>query len=109
MISRVVHCHVKPEKVQEFRNTLNQRFVPRIERQNGFVDLIEGLDAKTGTFVCTTLWTSLADVERYDQGLFQDVAQALIPLLAEPPIVETLPVENSTVHNISAGTKTVAA
>jgi quinol monooxygenase YgiN len=109
MISRVVHCHVKPEKIQEFRNTLNQKFVPRITRQSGFVDLLESMDTKTGNFVCNTLWDTTADVERYNQGLFQEIAQALQPLLTEPPTVETMQVENSTAHNINAGTRTAAA
>lgn len=109
MISRVVQCHVKPDKIGEFRNTLNRDLIPRIQRQQGFVDLVEGIDTNTGSFVCNTLWETKADVDRYDQGLFQEVAERLIPLLTEQPAVETLTVENSTIHNINAGRKTAAA
>lgn len=44
-----------------------------------------------------------ADVERYDNGLFQEVAAAITPLLQGPPTVQTLPVENSSAHSVRAG------
>lgn len=109
MISRIVTCNVKPEKLNEFRNTLNQRFLPRIQQQRGFVDLVESLDMDTGTFVCNTFWNNNHDVETYDNTLFQEIANALTPYLQNQPAVQTLNVENSTVHNISAGKKTAAA
>lgn len=109
MISRIVTCNVKPDKLNEFRNALNQRFLPRIQQQRGFVDLVESLDTGTGTFVCSTFWNTKQDVENYDNTLFQEVANALTPYLEHQPTVQTLNVENSTVHNISAGRKTAAA
>ncbi len=109
MISRIVTCNVKPEKLTEFRNTLNQQFLPRIQRQQGFVDVVESIDTNSGTFVCTTFWNTRQDVEHYDNTLFQEVAQKLTPLLKDEPTVQTLNVENSTVHNISGGKKSAAA
>jgi quinol monooxygenase YgiN len=109
MISRIVTCNVKEDKLKEFRNTLNQRFLPRIQQQHGFVDLVESLDTATGTFVCNTFWNTKQDVENYDNTLFQEISNALTPYLQNQPTVETLNVENSTIHNISAGKKTAAA
>lgn len=109
MISRIVTCQVKPEKLNEFRTTLNQKFLARIQRQHGFVDLVESIDTTTGTFVCNTFWDTRQDVENYDSTLFQEVATALTPLLREEPKIHTLNVENSTVHNITQGTKSAAA
>ena len=109
MISRIVTCQVKPERLNEFRTTLNQQFLPRIQRQRGFVDVVESLDSKTGTFVCNTFWNTTQDLEKYESGLFPEIATALTPLLQAEPTVLTLTVENSTVHNISAGQKSAAA
>ena len=109
MISRIVTCNIKPEKLNEFRNTLNQQFLPRIQRQQGFVDVVESIDPTSGTFVCNTFWNTRQDVENYENTLFQEVAQKLTPMLTEEPTVQTLSVENSTVHNISAGKKSAAA
>ena len=109
MISRIVTCQIKPDKLNEFRTALNQQFLPRIQRQHGFVDVVESIDTNTGTFVCNTFWNTRQDVDNYDNTLFQEVATALTPLLQTDPTVQTLNVENSTVHNIAAGKKSVAA
>jgi quinol monooxygenase YgiN len=108
MISRIVTCTIKPEKISEFRALLRSEVVPAIMRQPGFVDLVESIDDGGGTFVCTTLWNTLRDVEYYDQTLFPDLAQRLVPLLSGQPDIKTLMVENSTVHDISSG-KSAAA
>jgi len=103
MISRIVTCTVDPERISEFKSALNDNFLPRIQSQAGFIDNLESLDPATGEFCCTTLWESATDVQNYDQRLFQEVAAALTPLLKDQPTVRTLPVENSSLHNIKAG------
>ena len=52
--------------------------------------------------MCTTLWNTRQDVEHYDQTLFQEMAQKLMPLVNGQPDIKTLTVENSTVHDISS-------
>src|SRR6516162_4830792 len=79
MISRIVTCNVRPEKLTEFRNTLNQQLLPRIQKQHGFVDVVESIDTTTGTFVCNTFWNTRQDVETYENSLFQEVSKALTP------------------------------
>jgi hypothetical protein len=103
MFSRIISCTIQPSKVEEFRTALNSQFLPRIQAQPGFIDNIESLDATTGQFSCLTLWKTASDVERYDSGLFQEIAQGLTPLLEDEPTVQTLPVENSSAHNVRAG------
>ena len=103
MISRLITCTIKPDKVDEFRQRLNTEFVPRIQKQAGFIDNVESLDHSTGQFSCMTLWENRESVERYDNTLFQEVASNLGPLMEGPPQVNTLPVENSSSHNILAG------
>jgi len=44
MVSRIINCTIDPAKVDEFRNALNNQFLPRIQEQPGFVDNIESLD-----------------------------------------------------------------
>jgi hypothetical protein len=103
MISRLVSCTIDPAHITEFQTTLNKQLLPRIQAQQGFVDNIESLDPATGQFSCMTLWKTPDDVERYDKGLFQEVAGKLSGLMRGAPTVQTLPVENSSVHNIRAG------
>ena len=103
MLSRLITCTIDPAKVNEFKNALNNQILPRIQSQPGFVENIESLDPATGQFSCMTLWKTAADVENYDKGLFKEVAASLGPLMQGNPTVQTLPVENSSVHHLKAG------
>jgi hypothetical protein len=67
------------------------------------VDNIESLDPTTCQFHCMTLWENKKAVERYDDSLFHEVAQALTPFLVDEPLVRTMTVENSSIHHIKAG------
>ena len=103
MFSRIVNCTIDPAKVTAFQKTLNTEFLPRIQSQQGFVENIDSLDPASGQFCCVTLWKSQADVDRYDKGLFQEIATKLKPLMTDGPTVKTLPVENSSAHKIKLG------
>jgi hypothetical protein len=103
MVSRLITCTINPAKLGDFKNALNNQFLPRIQAQPGFVDNIESLDPATGQFSCMTLWKTASDVENYDNGLFKEVASSLTPLMQGNPTVLTLPVENSSVHHVKAG------
>jgi quinol monooxygenase YgiN len=103
MYSRTVTCTIVPSKVNEFKNELNNELLPRIQEQKGFVDNLESLDPVTGEFSCTTLWETKADVDNYNNGLFQEIAAKLGPLMQDAPAVKTLPVENSSAHDVRAG------
>src|SRR5437660_5311239 len=103
MYSRLINCTIDTAKMNDFRKALNEQFLPRIHAQPGFVDNIESLDPATGQFSCMTLWKTHSDVENYDNGLFKEVAASLVPLMQGNPTVQTLPVENSSVHHLKAG------
>lgn len=102
MIARIVTCTVQPARVNEFRKLLNEQVLPLVQSQPGFVDNIEALDPNTGQFSCTTLWNARADVEKYDNSVFPEVASKMSPLLQGNPSVQTLPVENSSTHRVRA-------
>jgi len=102
MIARIVTCTVQPAKVNEFRKLLNDQILPLVQAQPGFVENVEALDPNTGQFSCTTLWNSRSDVEKYDNGVFPEVASKMSPMLQGNPNVRTLPVENSSTHRVRA-------
>ena len=109
MQSRIITCTVDPSRIAEFKSAVNNEFLPRIQAQPGFIENIESLDPATGKFCCVTLWKSENDVRNYDSGLFQEVASKLVPLLQDAPVVQTLPVENSSAHNIRSGQAAAAS
>jgi quinol monooxygenase YgiN len=108
MVTRVINCTIQRDKVDEFRNAINDEFLPRIQAQQGFLENIESCDPASGEYCCVTLWGSASDVRNYDNGLFQEIAARLGPMMQGPPTVQTLPVENSSVHNIRAGAQVAA-
>jgi heme-degrading monooxygenase HmoA len=103
MLSRIITCTIDPAKINEFRTALNDEYLPRIQSQPGFVDNIESLDTNTGKYCCVTMWESPADVQNYDNGLFKEIAANLGPMMTDVPTVETLPVENSSMHHVKTG------
>jgi hypothetical protein len=106
MIARIITCTVTPSKVNEFRTLLNNTLLPKVESQHGFVGNIEALDPNTGQFSSTTLWQNRSDVENYDNGVFPEIAAKMSPLLNGNPVVQTLPVESSSVHRAKASAAT---
>jgi quinol monooxygenase YgiN len=106
MIARIVTCTVTPSKVNEFRALLNSTLLPKIQSQPGFIENIEALDSNSGQFSCTTLWQSRSDVENYDNTVFPEIASKISPLLSGNPTVQTLPVENSSRHNVRTAAAT---
>jgi quinol monooxygenase YgiN len=106
MIARIISCTVTPSKVAEFRTLLNNTILPKVQSQPGFVENIEALDPNTGQFSCTTVWQNRSDVENYDNSVFPELAAKMSPLLNGNPIVQTLPVENSSTHRVRAAAAT---
>lgn len=94
---------IKPGRVNEFGNAINNEFLPRIQKQPGFLENIESVDPASGQYCCATLWKSEADVKNYDNGLFQEIDGRLVPLMDGAPAVQTLPVDNASSQNVHAG------
>lgn len=103
MFSRIINCTIDPAKLNEFKAAVNDQFLPRIQSLPGFVENIESLDPATGQFSCVTLWKTASDLENYERGLFKEVAATLVPMMKGNPTIQTLPVENSSVHHLKAG------
>jgi heme-degrading monooxygenase HmoA len=103
MFSRIINCTIDPAKVNDFKKALNEQLLPRIQSQAGFMENIESLDSTTGQFCCLTVWKTQSDLNNFDKGLFQEVASKMTPLMIGPPAVQTMQVENSSVHHIKAG------
>ena len=100
MVARIISCTVQPAKVNEFRTLLNNKLLPMVQSQPGFVENVEALDPNSGQFSCTTLWRSREDIEHYDNSVFPEVASKMSPMLQGNPVVQTLPVENSSAHHV---------
>ena len=81
MYTRIVHCTLKPERRAEFNQVLQDKVLPEVKDQPGFVSLI-GLtsDEKPDHAMAVTFWKSRKDADRYYQ-LSAPMMDHLKPLL----------------------------
>jgi quinol monooxygenase YgiN len=104
MFTRIVECYVKREKRQDFVDKVQKLVLPILQSQPGFVDLLAlSSEDEPERTVSISLWKSRADGERYHREHFDEIMNAVRPLLRDEPSVEFYNVEASTAHHIAAG------
>jgi quinol monooxygenase YgiN len=104
MFTRIVECYVKREKRQDFVDKMQKLVLPILQSQPGFVDLLAlSSEDEPERTVSISLWKSRADAERYHREHFDEIMNAVRPLLRDEPSVEFYNVEASTAHHIAAG------
>ncbi len=103
MFTRIVECHVKPERKEEFENKLRNEVLPILQKQPGFVDLI-ALEPEEGgeRQLSISFWNSKQDAERYQREQYSSIVESIKPLLKRDPQVQTFNVAHSTPHRIGA-------
>jgi quinol monooxygenase YgiN len=104
MFTRVVEIRTKLGKTRDLSTTLNEKVLPILIKQPGFVDeitLVSNTDPDR--MLALSFWKLEADAERYHKEQFQTVSDILNPLLESPPKVQTFNVDTSTTHHIAMG------
>lgn len=104
MFTRIVECHVKPGKKDEFNNKLRNEVVPILQKQPGFVDVI-GLISESNPerVVSLSFWKTKEDAERYHREQYNRILDLIKPLVNRDPTIDTFTVGTSTIHRIAAG------
>ena len=104
MFTRIVECHVKPEKKDEINLKLRNDILPILNRQPGFVDLINLVqDTDRERQLALSFWNTKEDAERYNRENYNRIVEMIKPYLKKDPKVETFNVDTSTSHRIAAG------
>jgi heme-degrading monooxygenase HmoA len=109
MFTRIVECHVKPERKEDFENQLHNEVLPILQKQPGFVDLIT-LQPEDGgeRQLSLSFWNNKQDAERYQREQYSRIVDTIKPLLKRDPQVQTYKVVHSTAHRIAASISKVA-
>jgi heme-degrading monooxygenase HmoA len=103
MFTRIVECHVKPERKDEFETKLRNEVLPILQKQPGFVDLIAlQPEDDSDRQVSISFWNTKQDAERYQRDQFSRITDSIKPLLKREPMVQTYTVAHSTPHRIAA-------
>ncbi len=104
MFTRVVELSCKSGKSKELANTIDERIVPILKKQRGFVDeMVLVSDADPDQVLAISLWNAREDAEQYHREQFPHIRDMVRQLLGADPVVRMFDVHTSTMHRIAAG------
>jgi quinol monooxygenase YgiN len=104
MFTRIVELTAKTGKQRELTSVVNDKVVPILKKQTGFVDeIVLVSDAEPDRVVSISFWKRGEDAEQYHQQQYSAIRDMVRPLLETDPVIRTFNVNSSTTHNIAAG------
>jgi heme-degrading monooxygenase HmoA len=103
MFTRTVEVTTKPGKAKELSNTINDKVLPILKKQTGFVDeTVLSADSESNRILAISFWNTKQDAERYQKEQYPAVHKMVRHLLETEPAVRTFNVDSSTTHKIVA-------
>ena len=104
MFTRTVEVTPKSGKARELANTINDKVLPILKKQKGFVDeTVLVSDKEDNRVLSLSFWNSREDAEEYHRAEYQKVHDLVRHLLEAEPMIRTFDVHTSTTHRIAAG------
>ena len=104
MFTRVVELTSKSGKSRELAKTIDEKAVPILKKQRGFVDeMVLVSDTEHNRILGISFWNSKEDAEQYHREQFPKIHDSVRHLLESDPQVRTFDVHTSTTHRIEAG------
>jgi heme-degrading monooxygenase HmoA len=103
MYTRLVEIASKSGKALELCNTVEEKILPVLKKQAGFVDeTVLVSDAEPNRILGLSFWDSKEDAQRYHREQYPQVHEIMKHLLEAEPVIRTFDVESSTTHRITA-------
>jgi heme-degrading monooxygenase HmoA len=104
MFTRIVELTTKPGKNKQLADTINDKILPILKKQKGFVDEMVLLpDKEDNRILGLSFWNSKENAEQYHREQYPKVRETLEQLLEVEPVIRTFDVHTSTTHRIAAG------
>ena len=104
MFTRTVEVTTKSGKARELSKTINDKVLPILKKQAGFVDeTVLVSDAEPNRILALSFWNSKEDAEKYQREQYPAIHEMVRHLLEAEPVVRTFNVDSSTTHRIAAG------
>jgi heme-degrading monooxygenase HmoA len=104
MFTRTVEVITKSGKGKELANTINDKVLPILKKQTGFVDeTVLVSDAEPNRILALSFWNRKEDAERYHGEQYPAVHEMVRHLLEAEPVIRSFNVDSSTTHKIVAG------
>jgi len=103
MYTRVVELTSKSGKARELCDTIDEKVVPILKKQTGFVDeTVLASDGEPNRVLGLSFWNSKEDAERYHRELYPQIHDTMKHLLETDPVIRTFDVQSSTTPRITA-------
>jgi len=103
MYTRVVELTSKSGKARELCNLIEDKVVPILKKQTGFVDeTVLVSDAEPNQVLGLSFWDSKEDAELYRREQYPQIHQMLKHVLGTEPVIRTFDVQASNTHRITA-------
>jgi heme-degrading monooxygenase HmoA len=104
MFTRTVEVTTKSGKGRELANTINDKVLPILKKQSGFVDeIVLASDAEPDRILALSFWNSKEDAERYHREQYPAIHEMVRHLLEAEPVIRNFNLDGSTTHKIAAG------
>jgi heme-degrading monooxygenase HmoA len=104
VFTRVVELTSKPGKAKELSNTINEKAIPILKTQPGFVDeILLVSNAEPDRVLALSFWKTREDAERYHREQFKKISEMLGYLFQTEPTIRTFDVHTSSGLKIVAG------
>jgi heme-degrading monooxygenase HmoA len=104
MFTRIVEVTTKNGRARDLCKTINDKVLPILKNQNGFVDEITLVSTSDpNRIVAISFWKTREDAQQYHTQQFNNVTNLIRQHLDGDPRVEPYEVDSSTAHKIAAG------
>ena len=102
MFTRTVEVIAKSGKARDLSSTINERVLPILKKQAGFLDMtVLVSDAEPNRVLSISFWNAKEDAERYHRDQYPAIHEMIRPLLDAEPLVRNFNVDSSTTHKIA--------
>lgn len=103
MFTRIVEVTAKSGKAKELTTIINDKVLPILKKQAGFVDeTVLVSDTEPNRVLAQSFWNSKEDAERYNREQYPAVHEMIRHVLETEPAIRTFNVDVSTTHKIVA-------
>jgi hypothetical protein len=103
MFARFVDFVTMPGKTRTLTETIQNKLLPILRVQPGFLDeIVLWSDVKPNRVATLSFWKTREQAERYRQETYPAVKEVLLHLLETDPVLRTFNVASSTTRNIGS-------
>src|ERR1700732_1686634 len=103
MYTRVVEVTSKSGKARELCTIINDKVLPILTKQAGFVDeTVLVSDTEPNRVLALSFWNNREDAQQYQREQFDTVQKTIQHLIETEPTIRTFDVHTSTAHKVTA-------